>query len=442
MFEAQPTIGGGMRSAALTLPGFIHDVGSAVHPLALSSPAFATFPLAEHGLEWVQPPIPLAHPLDGGRAACLHISVAETAAGLGRDRAAYEFAIGNLAVRWHDLVPEILGPLHWPASPLVLARFGIGAPWPATLLANTLFRTPEARALFAGMAAHSFLPLESLFSAAFGWVLALAGHGVGWPIARGGSKQVADALASYFRSLGGRIIPNTPVTSLDAFEPGSLVLCDITPRQFLAIAGPRLPASYRASLEHYRYGPGVFKLDWALDGPIPWAAEACTRAGTVHVGGTIEEIAASERAPHRQIESESPFVLLSQPSLFDPTRAPQGKHTAWAYCHVPNGSRADMTARIEAQVERFAPGFQKRILARSGLDTLAMEANNANLVGGDINGGAQGFSQLFIRPNRSLYRTPLPGVYLCSASTPPGGGVHGMCGFHAATLALRSLGIS
>ncbi len=442
LLEAQPGIGGGTRSAELTLPGFLHDVCSAVHPLALSSPVFATFPLAQHGLEWIQPPAALAHPLAGGRAALLYASVEETAAGLGRDGDRYRRAVGSLGAHWHELVPQILGPLRWPKHPWLMARFGVLAPWPAAGMARTLFRTAEAQALFAGMAAHSFLPLESPVSAAFGWVLALAAHGVGWPIARGGSQRIADALASYFQSLGGHIETNAPVTSLDSFEPGSLILCDVTPRQLLAIAADRLPMAYRQTLAAYRYGPGVFKLDWALDGPIPWTNAACALAGTVHIGGTLDKISAAERAPWDGRESERPFVLLSQPSLFDPTRAPAGKHIAWAYCHVPNGSTVDMTDRIEAQIERFAPGFGARIIGRSAMNTIALESRNANLVGGDINGGAQDFRQLFVRPGRGLYRTPAAGLYLCSSSTPPGGGVHGMCGYHAATLALRDAGLT
>ncbi len=426
-----------MRSAELTLPGFIHDVGSAVHPLALSSPVFTTFPLAQYGLEFIHPPIALAHPLDGGSAACLHASLAATARGLGSDGAMYLRAVGDLGTRWKELAADLLSPLRWPAHPLLFARFGLLAPWPAKAQALALFRNPPARALFAGMAAHSFLPLESPVSAAFGWVLALAAHGAGWPIARSGSQSIANALAAYFQSLGGIIITGAPVTSLDAFPPGSIVLCDVTPRQLLAIAGPRLPPNYRAKLARYRYGPGVFKIDWALNSPIPWLNPDCARAGTVHLGGTLEEIAASERASWQRLEAEKPFVLLSQPSLFDPSRAPLGKHTAWAYCHVPNGSVVDMTARIEAQVERFAPGFRDCVLARSTLNTAALEARNANLVGGDINGGSQSLGQLFTRPNRHLYRTPVQGLYLCSSSTPPGGGVHGMCGYHAAMTALR-----
>lgn len=439
VFEAQPTIGGGARSAELTLPGFVHDVCSAVHPWAVSSPAFAAFPLAEHGLDWIQPPLPLAHPLDDGSAAVLAMPLQETCARLGTDGAAYRRAIAPLVRRWRDLVLMIQAPLlRMPAHPWLLARFGALAFWPAAPLARRLFRTEAARALFAGNAAHSVLPLDALGSAAFGWVLAAAGHAVGWPIPRGGSQAIANALASYFESLGGRIVTNSRIQSLDELEDASLVLCDVTPRQFVAIAGNRLPDHFSRQLEAYRYGPGVFKVDWALSAPIPWKAAECARAGTVHVGGSLDEIAASERTLAGTTPSDRPFVLVAQPSLFDSTRAPAGQHTAWAYCHVPHASTADMTDRIESQVERFAPGFRARIVARHTMTPADLERHNANLVGGDITGGAQDLRQLVLRPTRLLYRTPLDGVYLCSSSTPPGGAVHGMCGFHAAHAALRA----
>ena len=329
-----------------------------------------------------------------------------------------------------------------PVHPWLLARFGAIAFWPAAPLARLLFRTEAARALFAGNAAHSVLPLDALGSAAFGWVLAAAGHAVGWPIPRGGSQAIANALASYFESLGGRIVTNSRIGSLDELPDASLVLCDVTPRQFAAIAGNRLPDRFHRQLEAYRYGPGVFKIDWALSAPIPWKAAECSRAGTVHVGGTLDEIAASERAMSGTTPSDRPFVLVAQPSLFDDSRAPAGQHTAWAYCHVPHASTSDMTGPIESQVERFAPGFRARILARHTMTPADLERHNANLVGGDITGGAQDLRQLVLRPTRLLYRTPLDGVYLCSSSTPPGGAVHGMCGFHAAHAALRARGRS
>jgi phytoene dehydrogenase-like protein len=390
-------------------------------------------------LEWIHPPLPLAHPLDGGSAVLLARSLEETCAGLEKDGARYRRAIAPLVRRWRELAPMIQAPLlRLPAHPWLLARFGALAIWPAAPLARGLFATEAGRALFAGNAAHAVLPLEALGSAAFGWVLAAAGHVVGWPIPRGGSQAIANALASYFESLGGRIITNSRIQSLDELGDASLVLCDVTPRQFLAMAGQRLPDWFSRRLEAYRYGPGVFKLDWALRAPIPWKAAECARAGTVHVGGSLDEIAASERTLTGTAPSERPFVLVSQPSLFDSSRAPAGRHTAWAYCHVPHGSGADMTERIERQVERFAPGFRAQILARHGMTPADLERHNANLVGGDITGGAQDLRQLVLRPTRMLYGTPLKGVYLCSSSTPPGGAVHGMCGWHAAHAALRA----
>ncbi len=439
MLEAQPTIGGGTRSAPLTLPGFTHDICSAVHPMAVSSPVFASMPLAEHGLEWIQPPIPAAHPLEGGEAVAAEFSVKATAARLGADSEIYSRVMSPLAARWKELLEDILAPPHIPAHPLLLARFGLLAPWSAERVARTLFRGDRARALFAGMAAHSVLPLEKAGSAAFGLVLALSAHAVGWPIPRGGSQRIADALVSYLKSLGGDVLPNHELRSLRELPPKSLVLCDVGPRQLLRMAADRLPDWYCRTLERYRYGPGVFKLDWALHSPIPWRNSDCARAGTVHIGGTFEEIAASERAAWFGESNSHPFVLLAQPSLFDSSRAPAGKHTAWAYCHVPNGSKEDMTARIEAQVERFAPGFGETILARHKMSPAHMKTHNANLIGGDISGGANNLAQLLLRPAASAYRTPSLGLYLCSASTPPGGGVHGMCGFHAATAALKRL---
>lgn len=438
LFEAEPTVGGGTRTAELTLPGFLHDVCSAIHPLAVSSPVFASFPLADYGLEWIHPPIPLAHPLDDGSAAILHVNLDKTCERLGNDGAAYRRVIAPLARRWSELTPEVLQPIHFPS--LLLARFGLLSLWPAARLARRLFRTESARALFAGIAAHSVLPLEAIGSAAFAWMLAVAGHAAGWPIPRGGSQRIANALAAYFESLGGRIVTGARIRSLNEVPSGP-ILCDVTPRQFLEIAGDRLPERFRRQLSAYRYGPGVFKLDWALSAPIPWKASECAGAGTVHVGGTLTEIAAAERAVADGAVSSRPFVLLAQPSLFDDSRAPAGAHTAWAYCHVPHASKEDMTERIESQVERFAPGFRSRILARSAMTPADMERRNANLVGGDITGGAHDLKQLLLRPTRKFYRTPLDGVYLCSSSTPPGGGVHGMCGFHAATLALREAGV-
>jgi len=438
LLEAEATIGGGLRTAELTLPGFLHDVCSAVHPLAAASPAFRNFPLEEHGLKWIGPPVPVAHPMDDGTAVVLEESLEETVRRLGKDGPRYRQTMGPLVARWQDLFEDILSPVEIPKHPLLLGRFGALAGFPATWVARSLFSTEPARALFAGLAAHSILPLENLASAAFGWVLGLTGHAVGWPSPRGGSQQLANALGSYFESLGGRIVTDTRVSSLNELD-ANLVLFDVTPRQLLKIAGEQLPDGYRRKLEKYRYGPGVFKMDWALDQPIPWTAADCARAGTLHLGGTLEEIASSERGPLRGETSERPFVLLAQPSLFDATRAPAGKHTAWAYCHVPNGSKVDMTEPIEAQVERYAPGFRKTILARSVLTPADLENRNANLVGGDIVGGTQDLQQMFFRPTASMYRTPKKGLYLCSASTPPGGAVHGMCGYNAARAAVKDI---
>jgi phytoene dehydrogenase-like protein len=441
VLEAAEVAGGGMRSEELTLPGFVHDVCSAIHPLGVASPFFRTMPLAEHGVEWIEPPAALAHPFDDGTAALLERSPAATGETLGPDAARYRRLIGPLARDADAILDDLLAPLHVPAHPLAFARFAVPAGLPAAVLARGAFRGSRARGFFAGVCAHSMLPLSQPATAAFGLVLALLGHAVGWPFPRGGSQRLADALVSYLRSLGGDVETGTRVESLAELGEADVVLLDVTPRQVVAMAGDRLPAGYRRRLERYRYGPGVFKLDWALDGPIPWRAQECARAATVHLGATLEEISASEREPSRGSVAERPYVLLAQQSLFDPTRAPEGKHTAWAYCHVPNGSTIDMTDRIEAQVERFAPGFRDRILARSELGPAGLEVHDANYVGGDINGGAADLRQLFTRPvaRRSPYTTPVPGVFICSSSTPPGGGVHGMCGLYAARAALRHL---
>ena len=439
--EAAETVGGGARSAELTLPGFVHDVCSAVHPLGIASPLFRTLPLAEHGLDWIEPPAALAHPFDDGTAVLLERSPEAGVPTLGEDDQRWRRLFGPLVRDAEPLLDDVLGPLRLPAHALALARFGARAAPPATLLARLSFRGARARGLLAGLAAHSMLPLSRPPSAAFGLMLGLLGHAVGWPFPRGGSQRLSDALASHLHSLGGEIETGHRVESLAELGDARAVLLDVTPRGLLALAGDRLPARYRRRLERYRYGPGVFKVDWALDAPIPWPAEECARAAPVHLGATLEEIAAAEAAPWRGKITERPYVLLAQQSLFDPTRAPAGRHTAWAYCHVPNGSAVDMTPRIEAQVERFAPSFRDRIIGRSALGPAAIEGNNPNYVGGDINGGAATLSQLFTRPVARLspYSTPLPGVFLCSSSTPPGGGVHGMCGYHAALAALRHL---
>lgn len=436
--EAADTLGGGLRSEELTLPGFVHDTCSAIHPFA-DSPFLRTVPLARYGATWVLPPAALAHPLDDGTAVVLERSVDETAAGLGADGDAYRRLLRPLVTAWRGLEPGLLGPLvRFPERPLEMARFGFHALRPARQLAEQLFDDTRARALFAGIAAHSTLPLERMASASFGLVLGIAGHAAGWPLPRGGSQRVADALAAYARSLGGEIATGAPVESLAELAGARTVLCDVSPAELLRLAGPRLPRRYRGALARFRHGPAAFKLDWALARPIPWRAAECARAATVHLGGSLEEIAASERAAWEGRHARRPFVLLVQPSLFDPSRAPEGKHTAWAYCHVPNGSTTDMTERVERQLERFAPGFRDTILARSILAPADLERRNRNLVGGDIAGGANNFLQLIGRPifRPVPYRTPLPGVYLCSSSTPPGAGVHGMCGQLAARAAV------
>lgn len=436
--EAMERAGGGMRSAELTLPGFVHDVCSTVDPFAVSSPFFSTLPLAEHGLEWVHSPACVAHPFDDGTAALLERSLEATGATLGPDSEAWRALMEPFVTHWMDLASDVLRPLRMPSSPLLMARFGLRAIRSADGLARNIFEGERARALFAGNAAHSVFPLTKSPTAAFGLTLAAAGHAVGWPIVRGGSQRLADALVSYFRTLGGELETGAPVENIDELDGTPIIILDLTPRQVLRVAGHILPARYRRALQRYRYGAGVFKMDWALDGPIPWTAPECARATTMHLGGTLAELVTSERAPLRGEVTERPFVLLAQPTLFDPSRAPPGRQIAWAYCHVPSGSTMDMTSRIEDQIERFAPGFRDRILARSVLPPGALEAHNSNLVGGDISGGVMDLRQLFFRPvaRWTPYATPVEGLYLCSASTPPGGAVHGMCGYYAAQAAL------
>jgi len=442
VLEAKETIGGGTRSAELTLPGFSHDVCSALHPLGVASPFFRDLPLADHGLEWIFPPACLAHPLDDGTAVLVEGTVGETAASLGQDAATYRRLMGPLVAGWQGLLGDLLGPLRVPRHPLLMGRFGLVGLLPAVTLARVAFRSERARAVLAGMASHAMMPLTRPATAAFGLVLALVAHAIGWPMARGGSQRIADALGAHLRSLGGQIITGHPVRSMAELPDARVILFDTSPRQLVEIAGERLPAGYRRALSRYRYGPGIFKADYALEGPIPWRAKECLRAGTVHVGGTMEEIASAEAAPWRGEHPERPLVLVAQQSLFDPARAPAGKHTVWAYCHVPHGSAEDMTDRLEAQLERFAPGFRDRILARHTVTAAGMEAYNPNYVGGDINAGVQDLRQLFTRPVARLdpYTTPARGLYLCSSSTPPGGGVHGLCGYYAARAALRRLG--
>lgn len=437
--EAQPTLGGGLRSLQLTEPGFVHDLCAAVHPLALASPFLSRLPLADHGLRWIQPAAPLAHPFDGGHAVVLHRSLPATAAGLGADGAAWGRLFAPLVRNSAMLVPALLGPLQPNRNTMDLARFGANAVLPAATLATARFRTPEARALFAGLAAHSFLRMGDPASAAFGLVLGTLGHAAGWPIAAGGSQALADAMAGVLRALGGRIEVGRPVARLDDLPPVRAILLDTDPAQAARLAGDRLPADFRRRLIAHEYGPGVFKLDYALAGPVPWAAAACRQAGTVHLGATLDEIAASEASVVGGGHPVRPFVLVVQPSLFDPSRAPAGGHTLWAYCHVPNGSTVDMTERVESQIERFAPGFRSRIVARRATFPRDLQRLNANEVGGAINGGVQSLATILRQavPWATPYATPDPSIYLCSSSTPPGGGVHGMCGRHAAEAALR-----
>jgi phytoene dehydrogenase-like protein len=440
VYEGAETIGGGMRSAELTLPGYVHDVCSTVQGTSAASPFFAGLDLAKHGVELVQPPIPVAHPLDDGRVALLERSVEATAAGLGVDGRAYRRLFGPLVREAGLTLPFILGPsLRIPRHPLAVARFGLDALWPAAPFARRHFRDDPAQALFSGLCAHSMVALERPVTASFGLVLAMTAHAYGWPVVRGGTQRLADGLAAELRALGGEIVTGHPVASLDELPAARAILFDTTPRALVSIAGSTLKGAYRRRLAGFRYGPGVVKLDWALDGPIPWTAEGAGRAGTVHVGGTGAEIAAAEAEVARGRHPERPFVIVVQASRFDPSRAPDGKHTGWAYAHVPNGSGLDISERIEAQVERFAPGFRDLILARSVRLPADLEADNPNYVGGDINAGIEDVRQLFTRPVARLdpYSTPARGIYLCSSSTPPGGGVHGMCGVWAARSALR-----
>ena len=440
LLEGKDRIGGGLRSAELTLPGYVHDVCSAIHPLALASPFFQTLPLQEHGLEYIQPGVAAAHPFDDGTAAVLQHSVEATAASLGKDGYTYRKLLEPVVQQWPAILHDSLGPLRIPKHPLTLAKFGLNAITSAQRLVKR-FQTQQARGLWAGMAAHSIQPLSNIATSAIGLVLLAAGHVGGWPLPRGGSIRIANALAAHFIALGGIIETGTYVTSLHQLPSAKAVLFDVTPRQLLEIAGHRFSSIYKWQLERYRYGAGVFKVDWALDAPIPFTAADCRKAGTVHLGNSFEEIAHGEDIIWKGEHAEKPFVLLAQPTVFDPSRAPEGKHTAWAYCHVPHGSTRDVTAIIEKQVERFAPGFRDRILARHTFDTTELEAYNPNYIGGDINGGVIDIGQLFTRPalRSSPYRTSAKGLYICSSSTPPGGGVHGMCGFHAARAALKDI---
>jgi phytoene dehydrogenase-like protein len=430
-----------MRSQELTLPGFTHDVCSAVHPLAVSSGFFRSFPFRDYGLEWIYPPASLAHPLDHGASVVLERSVQSTAEKLGTDAAAYAGLFTPLVADAEKIFHEVLGPLRFPRYPLALMRFANHGLRSAMGLVRTLFEGDRARSLLVGNAAHSVLPLERPITAAVGLLLTLSGHASGWPVAKGGSQQIADAMAAYFLALDGEIVCGRPVLSLEELPVATIIICDVAPPVLAEIASKSLPENYKTKLRRYRYGPGVFKVDWALNAAIPWKDHGCWRAGLVHVGGSFEEVAASERACWRGEHTDQPFVLVSQQSLFDSSRAPQGKHTGWAYCHVPNGSTVDMTERIEGQIERFAPGFRDCILARHKTSTADLQGYNANYVGGDIIGGVQDVRQLFTRPVARLipYSTPVKHLFICSSSTPPGAGVHGMCGHFAAQAALRAL---
>ena len=440
LLEAKDTIGGGLRSAELTLPGFTHDICSAIHPMAAASPFFSSLPLHQFGLEFISPTLAAAHPFDDGTAAVLEHSIESTASLLGEDAEAYQKLIGPIVKDWDLIVDDMLAPFHFPSHPFAMAAFGLKA-IPSALTIAKRFSTKHARGLWAGMAAHAIQPLSNLATSAIGLVLMSAAHLKGWPIPKGGSSSIANALANYFISIGGKIEANVVVKSLEQIPSSRAVLFDVTPKQLLQIAGHKFSSVYEWQLKKYRYGMGVFKIDWALDAPIPFIAENCKGAGTIHLGNTLEEIAANEKATSEGAHSEQPFVLLAQQSLFDPSRAPAGKHTAWAYCHVPNGSNKDMTSAIEKQVERFAPGFRERILARHVMNTSQLESYNQNYIGGDINGGIIDIGQLFTRPalRYSPYRTSAKGIYLCSSSTPPGGGVHGMCGYHAGKRALKDI---
>jgi phytoene dehydrogenase-like protein len=441
VIERADDIGGGARTAELTLPGFRHDVCSAVHPLAAGSPYLGRLGLERHGLEFVYPAIEAAHPLDDGTAAAVYRSVEQTASGLGSDAAAYVSLIGPMAEGWPGLAKLLLAPLRLPRHPLLAARFGARAIRSARGLADATFTGDRARALLAGMAAHAIRPLSARATAGYGIGLLALSHAVGWPVARGGSQAIPNAMRAVLESLGGTVETGHEVRSLGDLPAARAIVLDVSPRQLVQICGDHLPDRYIGALARYRYGPGVFKVDYALSAPVPWRADECRQAGTIHLGGTLEEIASGELAVARGSHPERPYVLVAQQSVVDPTRAPAGQHTLWAYCHVPNGSEIDMSGQIDAQIERFAPGFSDLILARAKRRAAQMEAENPNYVGGDINGGLASLRQTIARPVSSLrpYATPNPRIFLCSASTPPGGGVHGMCGYHAARAVLRVL---
>ena len=440
VFEAEPQAGGGARTLPLTLPGFLHDFGSAVHPMALGSPFFSALPLCDYGLEWIQPPAPLAHPLDDGTAVMLERSLDAAEIAFGEDGKQWRRLFGPFAENWKVLAPEVLRPVSlFPRHPLLLARLGLLGFPSASSLAHFWFRNARTKALFAGLAAHSILSLEEPLTSAFAIMFAATAHAVGWPIPRGGAQSITNALCGYLAGMGGKVHVSTRVDDLASLAKYDVALCDVTPRQLLRIAGNRFSPGYKRQMERYRYGPGVFKVDYALSSPVPWKAAECSRSATVHIGGTLEEIIVSEDAMRHGRHAERPFVLFAQPTLFDSTRAPAGQHIAWAYCHVPNGSTVDMLPRIESQIERFAPGFRDCVLERRIFSTAALEAMDANLIGGDIGGGLMNLRQFLFRPTMRYYATSAPDIYICSSSTPPGGGVHGMCGYNAARLALKRL---
>ena len=439
VFEAEAIPGGGARTLELTIPGFLHDFGSAVHPLGVGSPFFSSLPLQNYGLTWIHSPAPLAHPLDDGTAVMLERKFEDAEAALGVDGKAWRSLMAPFASLWNEFASEVLAPVHLPfRHPLLLGRFGVMTLSSAKSIANR-FRSPRTKALFAGLAAHSFLSLDEPLSGVFGVVLAVAAHAVGWPLPMRGSQSITNSLSSHLASLSGAVTTSRRIENLSELKNYDVTLCDVTPRQLLRMGSARLSDTFKRVLTRYRYGPGVFKVDYALSRPIPWKAAECRRAATVHVGGSFGEIAESEKAMSQGKTAERPFIILVQPSLFDSTRAPEGKHTAWAYCHVPNGSDFDMLPRLEAQIERFAPGFADCVLARKVFSPAALEAMDANLIGGDIVGGAMDIGQFLFRPTARGYATSAKDVYLCSASTPPGGGVHGMCGYHAARAAIERL---
>jgi phytoene dehydrogenase-like protein len=438
VYEAEAAVGGGARTEALTLPGFLHDRCSSIYPLGAASPFFRALPITAHRLEWLHSRYPLAHPLESGDAIVVERSVHATARALGVDSRAYLQLLHPFVRDWEALVADVLAPLHWPMHVRRMARFGAIAFQPAAVVARR-FHSPKARALFAGLAAHSGEPLDAPLTSAFAVLLGALAHAVGWPVARGGAQSIPAALASCLRDRGGTIVTGHRVESLTDLPAATVTLCDLAPEHVAQVAGDLLPAAFGRRLRHFRRSGGIFKVDWALDGPIPWQAAECAHAATVHVGGTFEQIAASEAMPRQGRVSERPFVIVTQPSVCDSTRAPGGGHVAWGYCHVPLGATRDMTDTIERHIERYAPGFRDRVLARHAMAPADLARANANLIGGDISGGAYTIRQLLARPTWRTYSTPAAGLYLCSASTPPGAGVHGMCGYWAARTALARL---